>query len=745
MAGVKITQLPPAVSLSGQEQMEAVQAGTSVKLTVQQIAQLANSTVSGLVQTAVNAAATSQAWAEGNQPGGEGTNSSKGWALASAASASSAALSSASAGINSGRLEVASFSQLSTVFGYTTAGGRRQVAAGDLVRVIDINSTYTVASSTATNANLDFTSTGGVKLYVLPADNGINAAAFGLVGDGVADDTVTFQAFMNAACAFGQGVVVGAKRIKITSPISSTFGDSGVSIDFGGSTILPVWTLGVNQRKDVLTLNGVTYRQNATVSIRGLRIDASGVPYFESTTPTDLRGISGLIILRAACVQIIDYEANDIFFGYGIMVRFFSRLFINCVEMVNVGSKYQPSVDSTSTYDYAGDGVYLGDVQGNGLSVIQNLSTSSYPTKIGRAGIVMEDLTGSTTSHVLHATNVTLNNYQRSIHQEDNGKGRCIWEGGSTSGFSNALFNAYGGTDGICYYLVKNVKFTVGPGVISYGGVTGLSNFLSGGFSDLEACQITYQMSVAENGVYVLRDCDVSIGANTVTWVYGSTSTMSLVNTKVSVTTGGYYSATYGELKVDGCTFSGPSDSIGQPIRLLSRRVPARISNSRFFNAFCVFVNMDLASNVQMIGNKFTFGSGLTTGQTVFNTLYNSRIDYRSCVFEAQGIWLRIYGDGGVHNMFYNCTFYNVQIQAVNSSSADGTGIMHVAGCKFVYDDAYATTAPITTFAPIGAMMSCSFVDKTTAQNIANPTNSTTFKTVGTGNVMVKNAATTVL
>lgn len=86
---------------------------------------------------------------------------------AAAASAISAANSSSAAGAASGRLEVASFAELASVFGYSSAGGRRMVAAGDLIRVVGLSGTYQVLASGASGAHLDYTGSGGVKLNVL--------------------------------------------------------------------------------------------------------------------------------------------------------------------------------------------------------------------------------------------------------------------------------------------------------------------------------------------------------------------------------------------------------------------------------------------------------------------------------------------------------------------------------------------------------------------------------------------------
>lgn len=118
-------------------------------------------------------------------------------------SAASAALSSASAGAASGRLEVATFAELATVFGYTSTGGRRVVASGDLIKVTSIDATYRVLASGATSFHLNYTSSSGVKLDVLPGVGGFNVRAFGAIGDGTTNDTNAINTAASASRAAG--------------------------------------------------------------------------------------------------------------------------------------------------------------------------------------------------------------------------------------------------------------------------------------------------------------------------------------------------------------------------------------------------------------------------------------------------------------------------------------------------------------------------------------------------------------
>lgn len=583
-------------------------------------------------------------------------------------------------------------------------------------------------------------------LYSAPA----NAADFGLVGDGVADDTQAMQAFLNAACLIGAGVINEPKRIKITSPLVTVFGDNGVAIDFGGSTFLPTWTLTASQRVSTLVFEGGgTYRPNAVVSLRRFRVDGTNVPYYENTNASDLRGLSGVWVYYAGTVSIDEYEANDLFFGFGALIRFFNRSYITNVKFTNVGAKFNPTGDWTAEGDAAGDAVYLGDVIGKGVSVIDNIIASSYVSKYGRAGIVMEDLTNVTTEHVLHLRNGIFSRYQRTIHQEDRGKGRCVWEGGSAEGFSNGILN-YGGIEKTCYFSVKNVTFNVNP-PFAYGGTTGVQNFQNGGYSVLEGCQINYLSSVAERGPYVLRDCSVSLGSAAVTLVYSfRQQPFALYNCVIDATTGGYNTSNWQGFFAENCVFNGPASSVARPLQIIGNPLsgvysPVLISNCRFNNSFCDFVNVTDRNQVQFSNNTFAF-SGISTATVLGSGSNNTRITYTGCTFDAKNLWARIYGDGNVDSTFYACTFYNIQLQAINNGGAtDKSDMFQAAACRFFYDDAYAPTAPIDTFSPFGGMQGCMFVDATTGQTIANPTNTGFFVTVGTGNLRVKSGGVTAI
>lgn len=153
------------------------------------------------------------------------------WAQKAEASQASAAASSASAGVASGRLIVKTFAELATVFGYTADGGRRQVAAGDIIIVLAIDAAYEVLATDAATAHLDYTGSDGVKVKVLPGSRGYDVRAFGATADGNTDDSDAIQAAIDAA-SDGGGAVYFPAGVYICSNLRVTT----VTADAGQST-----------------------------------------------------------------------------------------------------------------------------------------------------------------------------------------------------------------------------------------------------------------------------------------------------------------------------------------------------------------------------------------------------------------------------------------------------------------------------------------------------------------------------
>jgi len=92
--------------------------------------------------------------------------------------------------------------------------------AGTIIRTRKEGFAYEVAANGATDHHV--ATAGGVKLYVLAGENGLNVKAFGAVGDGVADDTAAIQAAIDAlpsggTVSFPKGSYYIASTVRLTS------------------------------------------------------------------------------------------------------------------------------------------------------------------------------------------------------------------------------------------------------------------------------------------------------------------------------------------------------------------------------------------------------------------------------------------------------------------------------------------------------------------------------------------------
>lgn len=117
-----------------------------------------------------------------------------------------------------------------------TAGSPSSVVAGDYVRTRAEGFAYEVAASGASDQHI--TTAGGVKLYVLPGQDGrVPLRAFGASGDGIADDHPEAQ---NAASS-ASSVSVGDGTFLISSEVNMTVPKSFVG---NGATSKFVTTVG---------------------------------------------------------------------------------------------------------------------------------------------------------------------------------------------------------------------------------------------------------------------------------------------------------------------------------------------------------------------------------------------------------------------------------------------------------------------------------------------------------------------
>jgi hypothetical protein len=142
--------------------------------------------------------------------------------------------------------------------------------ANDYVRVEDGGFVYRVAASGASDQHV--TTAGGVKLYVLPGEKGYNVKAFGVVGNGIADDGPTLNAVMSVISVSGGGRLwfpIGTYNIDtalVLQPSVHLNLPAGVVLDVaslaGGTAMRAQGTVG-----SAVSLTANASRTNLSVSV----------------------------------------------------------------------------------------------------------------------------------------------------------------------------------------------------------------------------------------------------------------------------------------------------------------------------------------------------------------------------------------------------------------------------------------------------------------------------------------------
>ena len=154
------------------------------------------------------------------------------------------------------------------------------IAVGEIVRVRNTGYLYARAADAATDSHLDYSGSGGVKLYVRPfAFAAYDAAAMGLTMDGTTDDSAKIEILGQWIADNGGGVLFlpagdmgWSARVEIDMPATTTFS--------GGYESIAVIGQGAGQTRCILPNTNTTGGIKITRNSRPQTADIKGVGFY---------------------------------------------------------------------------------------------------------------------------------------------------------------------------------------------------------------------------------------------------------------------------------------------------------------------------------------------------------------------------------------------------------------------------------------------------------------------------------
>lgn len=565
------------------------------------------------------------------------------------------------------------------------------------------------------------------------------------------DSTDAIERFLNI-CGSGQkGVAKTGKVYKTSRTIISRY-TTDVDIDFSNSSIRPFFNLIAGQStQQTITLVSVNnvFLENTRVTIKGLYLDLTDFTPVVSTRAEDRRGIAGLRVGYAGIISISNYKCKNSFYGRGLHLSNYRHASLDNIQLPDCGMKITPTQDNTGVYDAAGDAVFLVDIIGHGTTTINNLTANGHAGSLGRIGVVMEQFLEQTLSHVVTLNNAHFEGYHRVIHQEDGGKARCVWNGGSAKRFSNLVYNL-GGVANKNYFDAYDLSIEVDP-PFDFGGTYGTTCFQGYGDTYYTNCDITYKKTVAERGNKFITGGNITIDNGVAVGGVVSTKTHTLTNVDL-ISNGGYLRFDAGNkgVTVNGGSLTGVSGSITRAIHSVNGAIKIG-NNCKLVDASVSGENTSTENPLVLNRDKNTIADSeiVYTGNTnavLFASSFQSAFKLANVNIRSKSAKLTLYGSSTRYSI-NSCEFVNVAIESVNATIANTNGICKLKNSELYYDDNYGQTSPFSVSA--GTLTSVlsgnTLFDATTAQNIALPVESTTFKYTGAANIMVKKSGITVL
>lgn len=561
------------------------------------------------------------------------------------------------------------------------------------------------------------------------------------------DSTDAIERFLNLCGQGYKGQAVSGKVYKTNKTILAKYSTS-VNIDFNGASIKPFFNLVAGDSpKETVVYSYISggFVEGVTVEINNLFIDLTDFTPVVSTNQTDRQGVRGLSINNPETISINNYKCKGAFYGSGLKLYAYRYANLENIHLPDCGMKINPTQDDTGGYDAAGDAIFLLDIIGHGQTTIKNLYAKSQDGYLGRIGVVTEQFLGRTDSHLVVLENAHFDGYNRVIHQEDGGKSRCVWNGGSAKRFSILCFNL-GGSAGVNHHDINSVDIDVDPPT-TFGGTSGLTAFQGLGDTYYTNCNISYKKSVNERGNKFVTGGTIFIDSNVFVLANVSTKTHTLTDVDL-ISNGGHLRFDAGNkgITVNGGTITGVSGAMTRVIHSVNGLIKIG-GNCKMTDASISGENTNIRGRDKNILSDVEIIYTGSTNATLFSNSYDSAYKLSNVNLKSTNAKLTLSGDAFTRYSISACEFVNVAIQSVNTTTASVNGIYKVKDSELYYNDSYGQTSPFTTTSgSLVALLSGNTIfDATTAQNIALPAESATFKYAAAGNVMVKTAGMTVL
>lgn len=517
----------------------------------------------------------------------------------------------------------------------------------------------------------------------------VNVSWFGAKGDGVSDEIELFKKVFNYISENNVRLYLQKEKHYILNDVIKVLNfKTNLDID-GQNSILDFnanQKLGYfNMVGNFINISRETEDNKSYAKINNLICLGNRYQHTDSTTIENCNGFGGISLSKFYNVEITNLKEDSISFSGGIGLYAYKISKIENVELTNCGRKFMPTTDSTSQYDAAGDAIYLAEFKENAVTIINNVTASSWEGKYGRCGIVYE-YSRDTQNHYCNVTNFYFKGYHRTIHQEDGGATKSSYDNGVIEDSAVGFFS-HGNSKG-AKFDINNIEYSNGE-LSLYGNNGGVfvqySSPINTIVSITNSKVIYNNVQRGRGGTIQYNNCDI------------------FYKTTDNVTVNGAETFNKCQINFDSdavAQFNNQGNTVFNECAITGTKIGHRVM--RFFGSLATFNNCKFTDAcIYLDGNRkdyiarfkdciFDLKTYVDDTDVLFG--YASYAKLESCVFNnlsgQDGI--RIYGDGGMY--FYdinNCEFNNIRLDLINNSTPDM--MPKISNCTFNATEDYFT------------------------------------------------------